>query len=268
MRLALIREVFHGVDGLARLAERLAEAAGAGAELAVLPEFPMDPWFPVRRERRETDAEPPGGARAQAQAAAARRAGVALVGGALVVDPASGRRHNETWVFDRAGRRVGTYRKAHLPEEPGFWEASQYDPGDDPPERIEIDGLPIGIQTCSDNQRPMGTHALAAMGARLIVAPRATESATWDRWRLVFRANARTAAVWIATVTRPPEGGTIPTGGPSALFSPEGDVVLETEACLAIVEVADDAIDAARRGYPGSLAVRPDLYRRMWERAK
>ena len=89
---------------------------------------------------------------------------------------------------------------------------------DDPlgrPRRIDAFGIPIGVQLCSDINRPEGTHLLGAQGAMATLNPRATEEATYQRWKVVFRANAMTSACYVLSVNRPyPEQG-VPLGGPS-----------------------------------------------------
>ncbi len=263
-RLALITEVFFGEGSHERLTERLQQAAAQGAELALLPEIPLNPWSPAEQDPRPEDAEAPGGPRHDQLAAAARAAGVAVVGGAIVRDPESGRRFNRALVFDRDGHHVADYAKLHLPEEPGFWETSHYDPGEEVAHRIDGLGMPVGVQICSDANRPEGTHALAASGAELILVPRCTEPATWESWKLVLRANARTSACFVATANRTgPESG-VPIGGPSAAFGPDGAVLLESEESVAVVELRRDALDSARRAYPGYLPVRAALYARAW----
>ena len=104
--IALITEVYPGSDGPERLTDRLREAAAGGAEIALLPELPMDRWAPATREVSDSDAEPPMGPRWTAQSGAARSAGVFLVGGAIVRDPGTHRRHNTAFVFDRDGRQI------------------------------------------------------------------------------------------------------------------------------------------------------------------
>ena len=71
LTVALISEVFWEPDGAERLKERLAEVAGRGADLAVLPELPLNAWSPATRDARDEDAEPMDGPRATAQAEAA-----------------------------------------------------------------------------------------------------------------------------------------------------------------------------------------------------
>ena len=91
LTVALISEVFYEADGPARLIDRVAEAAGRGADLAVVPEIPLNPWRPATKTAVEEDAEPEGGPRTQAMAEAARRARIGLVGGIIHRDPTTGR---------------------------------------------------------------------------------------------------------------------------------------------------------------------------------
>lgn len=276
MRVALLTEVFHGAGAADRLVARLREARAEGAELAVLPELPLDPWIPVRREPRESDAEPPDGPRARLLRRAAREAGVAVLGGAIVreegaggpgaEDPGrgSGRRFATAFLVDAGGRPVDAYRKLHLPEEEGFWETAHYEAGDDPPRVVEVGGVLLGVQLCSDVNRPEGAQLLAAGGAEAILAPRATPPETWNRWRLVLRALAVTGASYVVSVNRPEEPGA-PVGGPSVVVAPDGRVVVETVEPRVVVSLDREAVRAARREYPGYLPFRAGVYARGWQ---
>ena len=264
LTVALISETFWEPDGAVRLKQRLAEAVDRGADLAVLPELPLNPWSPATTEPNEDDAEPMDGPRSRVQAEAAAEAGIGLVGGIIHRDEA-GRRTSRALVFDRAGALVATYEKLHLPEEEGFWETSHYEPGHEPPRRIDAFGVPFGVQLCSDNNRPQGTHLLGAQGAMAMLNPRATEEATYQRWKIVFRANAMTSACYVLSVNRPhPEAG-VPLGGPSVAIDPRGDVILETTDRMAIVTLDASAAQAARKGYPGYLAIRAQVYADAWD---
>ena len=264
LTVALVSEVFWQPDGVGRLRDRLDEAAGRGADLAVLPEIPLNAWSPATKDARDDDAEPMGGPRMTAQAEAAAEAGIGLVGGIIHRDSASGRRTSRALVFGRRGELAGTYEKLHLPEEEGFWETSHYDPGTDAPVRIDAFGLPIGVQICSDNNRPEGTHLLAAQGAMAVVVPRASEEKTYQRWKVVFRANAMTSACYVLSVNRPdPEGGVL-IGGPSIAVDPSGEVMVETTDAVSLVHMDAAAVQRARVAYPGYLPVRAPLYAAAW----
>jgi N-carbamoylputrescine amidase len=264
LAVALISEVFWEPDGEARLGERLRDAADRGADLALLPELPLNAWRPATREPVDEDAEEEGGPRTRTMAEAARVAGIGVVGGIIHRDAGSGRRTSRALVFDASGEIVARYEKLHLPQEPGFWETSHYDPGGEPPRVIGAFGVPLGVQICSDVNRPEGSHLLGGQGAVAILAPRATEERTYQRWKLVFRANALTSCVYVLSVNRPhPEGGVL-IGGPSVAIDPKGKPLVETTEPLALVTLDVRTVQEARRAYPGYLPVRAGLYADAW----
>jgi N-carbamoylputrescine amidase len=264
LTVALISEVYWQPDGIGRLRERLAQAADRGADVAVLPELPLNPWSPATKEARDEDAEPMNGPRMTAQAEAAAEAGIGVIGGIIHREEKTGRRTSRALVFDAHGELQATYEKLHLPDEPGFWEPSHYDPGTQPPHRIDSFGVPVGVQLCSDTNRPEGTHLLAAQGAAAVLIPRATEEATYQRWKLVFRANALTSCCYVLSVTRPDTERGVLIGGPSLAVDPNANVMVETTDALAMVTLDADVVRQAKARYPGYLPVRARLYADAW----
>jgi N-carbamoylputrescine amidase len=264
LTIALISDTFYDHDAPARLEARLAEARARGATLALLPEIPLNPWSPATTTARTDDAEPPFGERHHTLGAAARATGVAVVGGAIVIDPETGRRHNTALVFDGSGAHVASYRKMVLPEEEGFWETSHYEPGDALSPVLTQFGLGLGLQICSDMNRPEGAHLLGAQGAEVIVNPRATEAATFARWRTVLMASALTSCTYVLSVNRPREEQGVALGGPSFAVAPTGEVLCETLDPVAVVTLDRAVVAHARTRYPGYLATRADLYARAW----
>lgn len=260
---ALIRDVFFADDAATRLVARLQRAKESGARLAVLPEIPCNPWSPATRQARDDDAEEIGGRRWMMQSQAAKRVGIALVGGVIARD-ASGVRRNTAVVFDESGGVAGVYSKVHVPEEPGFWETSHYEAGVEWPRVMEVASLRLGVQICSDINRPTGCLLLGAQGAELIVAPRSTERATYHRWKPVFMANALTSGAYVMSVDRPaPEQG-VEIGQPSVAASPRGELILETMEEVSIAFVDLSVVRACRSEYPGYLAVPSAMYGQAW----
>ena len=195
------------------------------------------------------------------QNAAARTAEVAVLGGVIRLER---RRFNTALLSNAQGKTIASYDKVHVPDEEGFRETCHYDPGESPPRVIHALGARIGVQICSDANRPVGSQLLAAQGAQIILAPRATSVATWNRWRIAYQAMAMTCATWVASVGRPgPEQG-VPLGGLSLVVDPQGEVVLETEETLAIFSLDLNAADAARQDYPGYLERPADIYANGW----
>ncbi len=262
--IALVTDVFHTDEDRARLRERLGEARALGARLAVLPELPLNPWSPATKQAQTEDAEPPGGPRQSILAEAARDAGIALLGGAIVLDPETGQRHNTAILFDARGRELGRYRKVHLPEEEGYWETSHYVPGTEPPRAMPGPGITVGVQICSDINRPQGSQLLRSQGAEVLLVPRATPNATYERWRLVLRANAVMADAYLLSVNRPRPEFDVDIGGPSLAVAPDGEVLYEGTDPLAVVELDARSAGEAAEGYPGYLARPVGLYARGW----
>jgi predicted amidohydrolase len=268
LTVALITEVFPERPDWDRLASVLAQAKEMGAELAVLPEIPLNPWSPASKVSREEDAEEVDGPRQRALAAAASEVGLAVLGGAIVRDPDSGVRHNTALVYDASGSCLARYKKIHLPEEEGFWETSHYEPGREPPAVVE--GLPmrVGLQICSDVNRTSGFQLLGAMGAEVVLAPRCTPPQSYERWRLVLRADAVTSGTYVISANRPAPTPDGLIGGPSIAISPTSEVLLETTDPLSVVTLSREVVAAARADYPGYLKHFPDVYANGWQRVE
>ena len=262
LTVALVHDVFFEDGGGERLQRRLVEARQAGAALALLPELPLHAWIGSSRVPREEDAEPPAGPRQSLLARAAREAGIGVAAGAIVRE--AGRRFNRALLFDSRGELLATYDKLHLPSEEGFWESDHYEPGLADPLAVDALGFRIGMQVCSDVQRPTGCNLLGAQGAELIVAPRATPGGGLERWRTVLRANALTSGAYLISVNRPAGRDATPMGGPSIAIAPDGAVLAESTEPLSTVVLDRAAVAAARADYPGYLAVRADVYARAW----
>lgn len=265
-RVALVTEVFPEPSDSSLLIDLLSRAREDGADLAVLPELPFNSWAPGTKQQRPEDAEAPGGPRQSAMIEAAREVGIAVLGGAIVIEPTSGERHNTAVLVDATGVELGRYRKIHLPEEEGYWETSHYEPGGEGPRMIEGLQMRVGLQICSDVNRPQGFQLLAAQGAEVMLAPRATPPETYDRWRMVLRANAVMSGAYVISVNRPrPESGAS-IGGPSIAIAPSGIVLAETTEPLSIVELRREAVAEAAIDYPGCLKRFPRLYADGWSR--
>ena len=266
MTIAMISEVFFGDGAQERLISRMQEAKDAGADLVVLPEIACNPWSPSTKIMQEEDAEELGGKRCTMQANAAREVGVGVIGAAIL--KIGSKRYNTCLFWDANGALLGAYQKHHIPEEEGFWETSHYSQGTEGFPVFAFCGIRIGIQICSDMNRPQGSHLLGASGADVIVGPRCTELATYDKWRPVWIANALTTGCYICSVNRPaPEGGVL-IGGPSIAISPNGEVLVESCEAITIFSVRQSTIKQTRQEYPGYLPCRSDLYASSWESVK
>lgn len=273
LTVALVTEVFPDDPEGARLRDMLSEAKRRGAHIALLPELPLNDWAPQSKLPRDEDAEDVDGPRQQIMSAAAAAVGIGLVGGAIVRDLHTGVRYNTALLYSAVGDCLARYRKIHLPQEEGYWETSHYKPGEAAPAIVDGLSLAVGLQICSDVNRPEGFQLLAAQGVEAVFAPRATPAQTYERWKLILRANAIMSGAYVVSANRPPpindgewsvRGGRI--GGSSLVIDPAGHVLVETTDSLDVIELRRDVVHAARAEYPGYLERFPGLYAEAWRR--
>ena len=150
---------------LDRIERAVADAAGAGARLAVLPEAAVTGYaFASLDEAR------PIARRATALAADRLRSlagthGLTVIAGTLEAEGDAV--YNAAVLATPDGRQV-TYRKMHLP----FLGVDRFaTPGPEPPWVVEVDGLRIGVLICYDLRFPEAARVCALEGADLICLP-------------------------------------------------------------------------------------------------
>ena len=158
-------------------AEQLVRAAHArGARVILLQELFATPYFCIEQDveclRLAQDAE---------DSPLLRRFG-ALAGELGVVLPISfferdGNAYfNSLAVFDADGSRLGIYRKAHIPNGPGYQEKFYFSPGDTGFRVWNTRFGRIGVGVCWDQWFPEAARIMALMGAELLLYPTAIGS--------------------------------------------------------------------------------------------
>ncbi len=254
---AISREV-----NLARAHALLVEAAAAGAELAVLPEY-----FCVMGQR-DTDKlalrETPGtGVIQDFLATAARELGLWIVGGTLPLEAGDDAHvFNTSMVWSPAGECVARYDKIHLfafdNGRERYDEHRVITPGTQP---VTFD-LPsrdghrwrIGMSVCYDLRFPELYRALTRGGAELLLVPSAFTRTTGSaHWEVLLRARAIENLAWVVA---PAQGGTHENGrqtwGQTMVVDPWGAVVAQqaTDECVVLFELDAQQTAAARAQLP------------------
>ncbi len=252
-------------DQLRRAERLLSEAGERGADYCLFPEMFTAPWGATDAAAFRDRARSAQGPTMDALRGMARRHRVNILASIAEVD--GDRTFNSVFVLDRAGERVGRYRKNHLPDEPGWREKSLFAPSRDGYPVFEHEGLRFGIQVCWDNMFPEGPRSLALDGARVIFAPRATGRDTLFRWNTVLAANAMVNTVFVVTANRVGTEDGIVFGGGSAILDPFGRTLSEPipdgREGLAFAELDLAAIARARAAEPFLANRRPGTYGRL-----
>lgn len=271
MKIGLIQQASAATaeENRRRLAERIAEAAAAGAELVVLQELHDSLYFCQTESTGNFDlAEPVPGAATEFYGEVARRCGVVLVT-SLFERRAAGLYHNTAVVFERDGSIAGRYRKMHIPDDPAYYEKFYFTPGDLGFRPIRTSVGVLGVQVCWDQWYPEGARLMALHGAEILIYPTAIgwessdteqeQSRQLDAWRTVQRGHAVANGLPVVAVNRcghedDPSGATrgIEFWGHSFVAGPQGEILAEagTEPCVKVVDVDMKCCEQVRRWWP------------------
>lgn len=84
--------------------------------------------------------------------------------------------YNTTAIIDADGSVLGIYRKAHIPDGPGYEEKYYFNPGDTGFKVWQTRYAKIGVWICWDQWFPEAARALSLIGAELIFYPTAIGS--------------------------------------------------------------------------------------------
>ncbi len=241
---------------------RLAEAAGAGAELIVLPECAIPGYmFDSAAEALEFAEEIPGPS-TEALAEECRRLGIHVVCGLLERD--GDRLHNAAVLVGPNGL-IGTYRKTHLP----YLGVDRFAvPGDG----LRVFDTPlgrIGLEICYDLRFPEATRTLALQGADIVAHPTAFPVEARIQTELITVARAAENRIYLLTANRVGKERRGEFCGWSQIVDPYGKRLAEAGATEEALLLADVDVALARDKdfvIPGEYELylfgdrRPELY--------
>ena len=156
------------------------DAAEKGAKLVMLQELHTSLYFCQHESTSLFDlAEPIPGPSTQFLSGLAKELGIVLVG-SLFEKRAAGLYHNTAVVLEKDGSLAGTYRKMHIPDDPGYYEKFYFTPGDASTGSGASGFTPIqtsvgklGLLVCWDQWYPEAARLMALAGADLLLYPTA-----------------------------------------------------------------------------------------------
>lgn len=268
------------VDANIATAERLVrDAAKRGAQIILIQELFETPYFCIEQDSRHlrlaTTAEDNKAIRHFSQVA--RELGVVLP--ISFFEKANSSFFNSIAILDADGTNLGVYRKAHIPNGPGYQEKNYFSPGDTGFKVFDTRFARIGVAICWDQWFPETARALALQGAELIFFPTAIGSEpppalpvnSRDHWQRTQQGHAAANLTPVIVSNRigteralqDPEGLYIRFYGSSFIADPTGAKVAEAddehEAVLtATFDLA--AIEEQRNNWFVFRDRRPDLY--------
>ena len=165
------------VDANIATAERLVrDAAKRGAQIILIQELFETPYFCIEQDSRHlrlaTSVEDNKAIRHFSKVA--RELGVVLP--ISFFEKANSSFFNSIAILDADGSNLGVYRKAHIPNGPGYQEKNYFSPGDTGFKVFDTRFARIGVAICWDQWFPETARAMALMGAELLFFPTAIGS--------------------------------------------------------------------------------------------
>lgn len=267
------------------IAERVAEAAAAGAQLVLLQELHQGAYFCQSEDTRVFDqAEPIPGPGSDFYAALAKRHQLVIVS-SLFERRTAGIYHNTAVVLERDGSIAGRYRKMHIPDDPGFYEKFYFTPGDLGFSPIDTSVGRLGVLVCWDQWYPEAARLMTLAGAEILLYPTAIgwdpedDAAEQQRqlgaWQTIQRAHAVANGVPVLSCNRVgheasplSDASGIDFWGHSFIAGPQGELLAEAgqEASLLQAQVDLAHGESVRRIWPFLRDRRIDAYQGLERR--
>jgi N-carbamoylputrescine amidase len=232
------------IDANIATAERLVrQAAKQGAQIILIQELFETPYFCIEQDSRHlrlaTSVADNKAVRHFTKVA--RELGVVLP--ISFFEKANNSFFNSIAILDADGGNLGVYRKAHIPNGPGYQEKNYFSPGDTGFMVFDTKFARIGVAICWDQWFPETARALALQGAELIFFPTAIGSEpppalpvnSRDHWQRTQQGHAAANLTPVIVSNRigteralqDPEGLYIKFYGSSFIADPTGAKVAE-----------------------------------------
>ena len=267
-----------------RLAEKIRQLSGQGAELIVLQELHNGLYFCQTEDVDTFDqAEPIPGPSTEFYGNLARELQVVIVT-SLFERRAAGLYHNTAVVMEKDGTIAGKYRKMHIPDDPAYYEKFYFTPGDMGFRPIDTSVGRLGVLVCWDQWYPEAARLMALQGAELLIYPTAIgydardDEAEQERqreaWTTVMRGHAVANGLPVVAVNRVGEevaegASAIPFWGSSFVAGPQGEMLYRApkdEEVSVIVDVDLRRSEQVRRWWPFLRDRRIDAYDEILKR--
>ena len=258
---------------VAKSIEKIREAAGLGAQVICLQELFSTTYFCWEENYdnfKLADAIP--GPVTDRFRELARELDVVIIA-SLFEKRAEGVYHNTVAVIDADGTLAGTYRKHHIPDDPGFYEKFYFTPGDGGYKVFDTKFGRIGTLICWDQWYPEAARITSLMGAQVVfyptaigwasAQPEALNQQQYQAWQTIQRAHAVANGVFVVSVNRTGTEGDLKFWGGSFIAAPFGEILYQASHDLEDVHVHEldlDKIGETRIHWPFLRDRRIDSY--------
>ncbi|HEV7371746.1 N-carbamoylputrescine amidase [Arenibaculum sp.] len=256
-------------------AERLVRAAASkGAQIILLQELFETPYFCKDQKQEYFQLAAPADDHPLIERMAALAAELGVVLPVSFFERAHTAFYNSLVVIDADGRKLGLYRKSHIPDGPGYQEKFYFNPGDTGFRVFRTRYATIGAAICWDQWFPETARAMALQGAEVLLYPTAIGSEpqdpsldSRDHWQRVMQGHAGANLMPLVASNRigteGGDSGSITFYGSSFIAGPQGEKVAEAgrdEEAVLTATFDLDRLRAARASWGIFRDRRPELY--------
>jgi N-carbamoylputrescine amidase len=259
---------------VARGERLIRQAAARGAQIILLQELFETPYFCQDHDARHLELAQPleGHPAVEHFRKVARELAVVLP--ISVFERDGNAFFNSLAVIDADGAVLGSYRKSHIPESPGYHEKFYFSPGDTGFKVFTTRYARLGAAICWDQWFPEAARCMALLGAEILMYPTAIGSEPQDasidssgHWQRTMQGHAAANVMPLVASNRigteKGERHSLTFYGSSFIASATGEKVAEADRNGEAVLTAAFDLDQIRR-YRQAWGVfrdrRPDLY--------
>ncbi len=257
-------------ENVERVLGHIRAAAAQGAQIILPPELFEGPYF-CRQEKEEffSWARPLEGNETVARVAALARE-LSVVVPVSFFERAGQAYYNTVAIVDADGSVLGSYRKSHIPDGPGYEEKFYFRPGDTGFRVFATRYARIGVGICWDQWFPEAARSMMLLGAELLLYPTAIGSEPHDPgldtqapWQRAMIGHAVSNIVPVIAANRiGTEDGQVFYGS-SFIADPRGDKIAElsrTEEGVAVARFDLAQVERTRGAWGFFRDRRPELY--------
>ncbi len=262
-------------DNIEAVSALVEDAAARGAQVILPPELFSGPYFCQAEDEALFALARPASAHPSviAMRKLAKKLGVAIPTSFFERD--GHHYYNTLAMIGPDGEVMGTYRKSHIPDGPGYEEKFYFRPGNDGFKVWDVFGTRIGVGICWDQWYPECARVMALMGAEILLYPTAIGSEPYDAefdtshlWRRAMQGHAVSNCMPVVAANRIGAEGAQSFYGHSFITNEWGDLIAEFggKEDGVLVATLDLALAAKHRAGMGFFRDRrPELYRRICE---
>ena len=257
---------------LAKTVRMVRMAAKKGAKIVCLQELYRTVYFPqYKKADKKKYAETVPGESTNTFSRLAKELGIVIIVPIYERTP-KGEYYNSAVVIDQNGRRLPTYRKIHIPQDPLFYEKNYFKEGGSGYRIYKSKFGTFAVLICYDQWFPEAARMATLAGADIIFYPTAigyivghdSKDGVWsDAWETVMRGHAIANGVHVVAVNRVGREDKLDFWGRSFIADSFGTVLARAGGKETILTATIDLAHNrhVREGWGFFRNRRPDTYR-------